>query len=188
MIDFGLIWPNNPFLVPHCFIFVCLCIVHPPATLLLGEKRPFLLCYSLYYCAPECSSYCFDREGCVGYVLQGFGNISGIFSFLKSDEADGILGINRWKLLWIATKRLCKWWIMFGMKVWFIINTYTNVVGNSMTRQSFVKQFRNAVVLSRSEWVHEGLRKNFLWWVVGICAQGIFLYIRWVTWLYFALV
>ena len=83
MIYFGLIWPNNPFLVPHCLVFVCLCKVHPPATLHLGEIRPFLLCHSLYYFAPDCSSYCFDREGCVGHVLQGFGNISGIFSSKK---------------------------------------------------------------------------------------------------------
>ena len=99
MIDFGLIWPNNPFLVPHCLVFVCLCRVCPPATLCLGEKRPFLLCYRLYYFAPDCSSYCFDREGCVGHVLQGFGNISGIFSLLK---------VMRQTAYWVSTgERVC---------------------------------------------------------------------------------
>ena len=40
---------------------------------------------------------------------------------------------------------------MFRMKVGYRTNTDTSGFGNGMTRESFVKQFKNAVALSRSK-------------------------------------
>ena len=98
-IDFGLIWPYNPLPVLHCPVFVCFCKVHPKPPMLLGQKRLFLLGYSLHSSASKCSLYCFHMKECVGHVLQNFGDLSGIFSLLRSDKMNSILGVGRWKLL-----------------------------------------------------------------------------------------
>ena len=63
----------------------------------------------------------------------------------------GVLGISRGELAWMATSRFGKCGMMFRVDGGYRTNTNTSFRGDSMTRKSFVKQFKNTVALSRSK-------------------------------------
>ena len=67
---------------------------------------------------------------------------------------------------------------MFRANIGYKTNTYTSGGGDSMARLPFVKQFKNMVMLSRSKWLHKGLRGDLMWGVVETWTQSIYMHFK----------
>src|SRR4051795_579653 len=143
--------------------------VHPLSPVPLGEKRLFLLHYSLHSSCFEAITNSLDRERLVGDIPEDFGYIHSSINLPKADETLCMTNVGRGKFGRTSTKRLREVRAMFRTKPRDSANAMTSRSCNMGSCITSIKQRKDMILTSRRQSAHCGN------WALSVAESFIFI-------------